>query len=249
MPLAAGAVAAGGVPGFLLGFVAALLLLDRVLDRVIRFTGASRLEAEHRFLRLGRERRLAERKRRLRRQPRGDELVYLAMHIGWAAAAQRHARGVQPIAIESIVGTVDAHKASAFDRCFRPPSWSQGRWTLMCLAAQRGAQLPPISVYRVGNEHFVRDGHHRVSVARALGVTAIDAHVVELTPFRAPRSSADHAPGGHLDRDGVEDAGVLVCACTSSQTQRKCRSRERPSLVTSSRSPFVPEVRRLRRSP
>jgi hypothetical protein len=188
VPLAAGAVAAGGVPGFLLGFVGALLVLDRVLDRVIGFTGASRLEAEHRFLRLGRERRLAERKRRLRRQPRdGDQLVYLAMDTGWAAAAQRHARGVQPIAIESIVGTVDAHKASAFDRCFRPPSWSRGRWTLMCIAAQRGAQLPAISVYRVGNEHFVRDGHHRVSVARALGVTAIDAHVVELAPLRAPR--------------------------------------------------------------
>jgi len=48
--------------------------------------------------------------------------------------------------------------------------------------------------------------------------------------------SADHAPGGHLDRNGVQHAGVVVCACTSSQTQRKCRSRERPSLVTSSRS-------------
>jgi hypothetical protein len=194
VPLAAGAVTAGGVPGFLLGFVAALLLLDRLLDRVIGLTGASRLEAEHRFLRLGRERRLAERKRRLRRQPRdGDELMYLAMDTGWAAAAQRQPRGVQAIAIESIVGTVDAHKASAFDRCFRPPSWSRGRWTLMCLAAQRGSQLPPISVYRVGNEHFVRDGHHRVSVARALGVAAIDAHVVELLPTSRARTAAGPA--------------------------------------------------------
>jgi hypothetical protein len=182
-PLAAGAVAAGGVPGFLLGFTAALLLLRRLFDRVIGFTGASRLEAEQRFLRLARERRLAERKRRLRRQPRdGDQLVYLAMDAGWAALAQRHPLGVQPIAIESIVGTVDAHKASAFDRSFRPPNWSRGRWTLMCLAAQRGVQLPPISVYRVGDQHFVRDGHHRVSVARALDATGIEAHVVELRP-------------------------------------------------------------------
>jgi hypothetical protein len=195
-PLGAGAIAAGGVPGFLLGFVAALLLLDRLLDRVIGLTGASRLEAEHRFLRLDRERRLAARKRRLRRQPRdGGQLAYLAMDTGWAAAAQRHPRGLQPIAIESIVGTVDAHKASAFDRCFRPPSWSRGRWTLMCLAAQRGAQLPPISVYRVGNEHFVRDGHHRVSVARALGVAAIDAHVVELLPTSRTQRTAASAPG------------------------------------------------------
>ena len=50
----------------------------------------------------------------------------------------------------------------------------------MCHAAQHGTELPPISVYRVGEAHFVRDGHHRVSVARALGAIAIDAHVVEL---------------------------------------------------------------------
>ena len=31
--------------------------------------------------------------------------------------------------------------------------------------------MPPISVYRVGDLHFVRDGHHRVSVARAQGRT------------------------------------------------------------------------------
>jgi hypothetical protein len=35
--------------------------------------------------------------------------------------------------------------------------------------------MPPISVYRVGDLHFVRDGHHRVSVARALGAATIDA--------------------------------------------------------------------------
>jgi hypothetical protein len=50
----------------------------------------------------------------------------------------------------------------------------------MFLAAGRGAELPPIDVYRVGEEHYLRDGHHRVSVARALGTESIDADVVEL---------------------------------------------------------------------
>ena len=40
--------------------------------------------------------------------------------------------------------------------------------------------MPPISVYRVGELHFVRDGHHRVSVARALGRDTIDAYVTEV---------------------------------------------------------------------
>jgi hypothetical protein len=182
-PFAAGALLAGGVPGFLLGFVAALLLVDRLLDRLIGVTGATRLEAERRFARLSRERRLTELRRRLHREPaEGDDLVYLPVDTGWAAVAARHPLGVQPIAIESIVGTVDAHKASTFDRGFHPPDWSRGRWTLMYVAAQRGAELPPISVYRVGDEHYVRDGHHRVSVARATGAASIEASVVELVP-------------------------------------------------------------------
>jgi hypothetical protein len=180
-PLAVGAIAAGGVPGFLLGFVTALLVLDRLLDRIIGIAGASRIEAERRFLRLARERRLAEIERRVRRRPAGGvRLVYLPMDTGQAAVAQRHPLGVQAITIQSIVGTVDAHKAATFDRDFRPPSWSRGRWTLMYLAARRGFQLPPISVYRIGDKHFIRDGHHRVSVARALGAAGIDAHIVEL---------------------------------------------------------------------
>ena len=46
--------------------------------------------------------------------------------------------------------------------------------------------MPPISVYRIGEVYFVRDGHHRVSVARALGRTDIDAYVVESSPASGP---------------------------------------------------------------
>jgi ParB-like chromosome segregation protein Spo0J len=49
------------------------------------------------------------------------------------------------------------------------------------MAGRRGAALPPISVYRLGERHFVRDGHHRVSVARSLGMAAIDAEVTDLS--------------------------------------------------------------------
>jgi hypothetical protein len=48
------------------------------------------------------------------------------------------------------------------------------------LAERRGAQLPPIEVYRVGNLHFVADGHHRVSIAHANNQTLIDAYVTEI---------------------------------------------------------------------
>ncbi len=169
-PLAAAAIVFGGLPGFFLGFMAFLMWLDRLLDRLLGQSGASRVDAERAFRRLTRERRRAA----------GDELVYLAMESGPAAVAQRRPFGLQTIAIDSIVGTVDRHKAASFDSSFRPAPWSRGRWTLMYLAAQRGVEMPPISVYRLGEEHFIRDGHHRVSVARARGAAAIEAHVVEL---------------------------------------------------------------------
>jgi hypothetical protein len=175
--LAAAAVAVAGLGGVLLGFTAVALLLDRLLDRTVVGSGVT--DAETLYRGLARRRRRVALTRRLRRRP-VDELAYLPVDAGWAAIAQRRRLGVQAIPIDSIVGTVDRRKAVAFDRSFRPPRWSQGRWTQMCIAARRGTPLPPISVYRAGREHFVRDGHHRVSVARALGADSIDAEVVEL---------------------------------------------------------------------
>ena len=177
--LAAG-LAIGGLALVLLAFVAVAVATDRVLDRTIGFGGWSLIEAEHAYRRLARQRRRAEFAARLRhRSP--HTLGYLPTDAGWAAVAHRRRLGVQPIAIDSIVGSVDGPKALAFDRCFRPPRWSRGRWTQMCLAVRRGTAMPPIAVYRVGGEHYVRDGHHRVSVNRALGADTIDADVVELS--------------------------------------------------------------------
>jgi hypothetical protein len=179
--LLAGGVATGGLPGLVLGFIAALLGLDRAFARFVDVSGWGMLAAERRFVQLSRERRRAELARRLHLGV-PSHLAHLAMDGGWAAIAERERRGVQPIRIDSIVGSVERHKAEAFDREFRPPSFTRGRWTQMCLAAQRGVAMPPIAVYRVGDEHYLRDGHHRVSVARALGAREIDADVVELRP-------------------------------------------------------------------
>ncbi|MBI5106700.1 MAG: chromosome partitioning protein ParB, partial [Solirubrobacterales bacterium] len=45
---------------------------------------------------------------------------------------------------------------------------------------RRGEAMPPIDLYKVGEAYFVRDGHHRVSVARALGENDINARVTEV---------------------------------------------------------------------
>jgi len=48
------------------------------------------------------------------------------------------------------------------------------------MAQRKGQEMPPIDVYRIGELHFVKDGHHRVSVARELGYDVIDAYVTEV---------------------------------------------------------------------
>jgi hypothetical protein len=94
--------------------------------------------------------------------------------LGWRGESDL---GVQKIALDTIVGTVD-RRAGAFDRAFRPASLEvRGRWESVAAARRRGVELPPIDVYRIGELHFVQDGHHRVSVARAVGDTTIRARV------------------------------------------------------------------------
>jgi hypothetical protein len=106
-------------------------------------------------------------------------LATLEQALG-AAPARRRSAGLRAVPLDSIVGTAEAAKARTFDASFRPPPTSRRRWEGLWLATRRGSQLPPISVYRLGECHYVDDGHHRVSVARALGMAAIDAEVTEL---------------------------------------------------------------------
>ena len=85
--------------------------------------------------------------------------------------------GAQTIALDTIVGSTDRRR-STFDRAFRPVSEDvRGRWERVASARRQGIELPPIDVYRIGELHFVEDGHHRVSVARALGDETIQANV------------------------------------------------------------------------
>ena len=118
--------------------------------------------------------------RRLRGEP-GDVNLILPFDevveaLGWRGERQL---GLQTIPLSSIVGTVD--RTREFDRNFRPTSRRvRLRWQRIAAAIRRGEAMPPIDVYRVGDLHFVRDGHHRVSVARQMGLEVIEAAVTEV---------------------------------------------------------------------
>jgi hypothetical protein len=180
--LAVAAALIGGSGGALL----AILVLMLVLDAAIPLPGAGWSAADDRFRRLVRQRRRARGLRRLRGlKPEG--LDVLDDSVGWASVARRRALGIQSIPVDSITGTVEELKAQTFDRRFRPARSASEHWQRLWIAQAHGATMPPISVYRVGASHFVRDGHHRVSVARDHGSIAIDAEVVELWRSRGER--------------------------------------------------------------
>ena len=143
-------------------------------------TGFPDQDAQTDFSRARRRQVLSRLARRLRRE-RGDISVILPFDEVVAALGRRGERrlGLQTIPLDSIVGTVD--RTREFDRSFRPTSRRvRYRWERIAKAMRRGESMPPIDVYRIGPLHFVRDGHHRVSVARHLGLDVIDANVTEI---------------------------------------------------------------------
>ncbi|HSI80244.1 MAG TPA: hypothetical protein VK919_06285, partial [Solirubrobacterales bacterium] len=132
------------------------------------------------FSRARRRQQLARLAARLRSEP-DDVTLILPFDEVVAALGRRGERalGLQTILLDSIVGTVD--RTREFDRSFRPRSRRvRIRWQRIAEAMRRGQSMPPIDVYRVGEVHFVRDGHHRVSVARQLGLEMIDAYITEV---------------------------------------------------------------------
>jgi hypothetical protein len=84
---------------------------------------------------------------------------------------------VREIPLDAIKGTVDPGRANEFDAEFRPAPRTRTRWLRVWVAEVEGGGLPPISVVQTGDTYAVRDGHHRVSVARARGAATIDAIV------------------------------------------------------------------------
>lgn len=145
-----------------------------------RPTGFPRADVENDFLRVRRRQVLSRLAHKLRREPDDVSLV-LPFDEVVAALGNRgeHYLGLQTIKLDSVVGSVDSTRD--FDRRFRPTSSRvRDRWERLALAQLRGEAMPPIDVYRIGDLHFVKDGHHRVSIAIAAGRKEIDAYVTEV---------------------------------------------------------------------
>ncbi len=91
-------------------------------------------------------------------------------------AIQKGSEHLEEIPLDAIVGSVGRY--DDFTRKFLPKkSIDQSRWARVMAISQGLSGLPAIEVYRIGDVYFVKDGNHRVSVARQMGNSSIQAYV------------------------------------------------------------------------
>jgi len=118
-------------------------------------------------------------KHRLRRDLVDECLLSFDEAKGALAQWNQVYRGMRVVEVEKITGSVGRYKD--FDESFLPnrKSMSQ-RWSRVDRAYHQGVELPAVSLYKIDEAYFVRDGNHRISVAKYHMAAAIDPEVVEI---------------------------------------------------------------------
>jgi hypothetical protein len=124
----------------------------------------------------------------LRRDPGSNQLLSFDEVKSALGAVEQVYLGMRTVPVAKIVGSVGRHRD--FDRAFLPSKRETAdRWKKIDQMVHRYEELPPVSLYKIGDAYFVNDGNHRISVAHQQGVEMIDAEVVELRS-RVPVDSA-----------------------------------------------------------
>jgi len=107
---------------------------------------------------------------------RSRRLFTLAEIKAACTVRARHYAGLRTVPIAQIRGSED--RSNDFDCDFNPlQGQSKRRWLSVATARQKGKELAPVELVQIGDVYFVRDGHHRISVARAMGQRSIEAEV------------------------------------------------------------------------
>lgn len=97
----------------------------------------------------------------------------------------RQLTGVQTIPVDQIIGTIQ--RTEDFDKDFRPlKTHLRDRW-VNALLQLKSDGWQPIIVHKVGESYFIKDGHHRVSVAKAVGIAFMEAIVWDHCICQPPR--------------------------------------------------------------
>ncbi|RMG95233.1 MAG: hypothetical protein D6706_12545 [Chloroflexi bacterium] len=112
---------------------------------------------------------------------KGDSLLSLDEALDGRRMAGQNYVGLQDVAIEQIVGSVNSGRCQDFDASFcLQNERGRGRWNAVAKARRSVKGVPPVVLVQLGSVYFVQDGHHRISVARACGDVSVRAHVTVL---------------------------------------------------------------------
>lgn len=136
--------------------------------------------------------------------------------VSAGTSKQRRSLGIMEIQVDKITGTVG--RQDDFDGRFRPlKNHLRDRWINIALSFQ-DAGWPPIDVFKVGEEYFVLDGHHRTSYARNLGMAFMEANVWEFIQEPVPDEIPDVAPPIKFVPQPAYASGILAqesvcCRC------------------------------------
>lgn len=102
----------------------------------------------------------------------------------------RRYEGLRTVRIDDIRGS--ENRPQDFDIHFHPiHTRSKERWLSVAIAVLQDKGLPPVELIKLNDTYFVRDGHHRISVAKAFGQEEIEAIVTtwESEPVKAVKAS------------------------------------------------------------
>jgi len=157
-------------------------------------------------------------------------------------------RGIRPVRIDSIVGSEGRY--NDFTRSFLPRHrHMRGRWTRVGAARYEEIGLPAIRLYEIGGAYFVRDGNHRVSVAKTAGVEFIDAEVTSLSTYFTitPDMTSTSGSGSTPSRTPTTFCAAKSCVSPRQAATTSCSHRSR-SGAAARRSPRAPRSRSPRRS-
>ena len=112
-------------------------------------------------------------------------------------------RTLQEVPLRRVVGSVG--RAFDYTPSFLPRrAGDEARWVRVRQAVETSG-LPPLELYRLGEDYFVQDGHHRVSVLRSLGVKTVEAYVIEV------RGQAFDDACSRAERECLATAGGVAC--------------------------------------
>jgi hypothetical protein len=128
-----------------------------------------------------------------------DEMLSLGEVRSLLRPSTEHYRGLKAVPLSRIVGSEGRYKD--FNKAFLPRhDRLMGRWTRVDVAHYEDVILPPVKLFEIGGVYFVRDGNHRVSVAKAKRAEFIDAEVVSLASVIAIHPD--------MDRDDLKKAVI-----------------------------------------